>query len=168
MNELIASPLGQRIAELDYQLCELAKPILVLKYLSWPDTIEDAFIQSWRAGRAVLPDIRPCVPNWRSEIEALDDFVIRCEGEDPLLQFLRRSAWSYAEAARMLMSAGTSEFTTRSINLYGRPDDIYATQSFTGVDAAAFLLEKTDALLRGSYVAPSEAVEPAEQFAKRF
>ena len=67
----------------------------------------------------------------------------------------------------MLMSAGTPEFTSRSISLYGRPDDVYATQSFTGVDAAAFLLEKTEALLGGTHVAPSEAAEPAEQFAVR-
>ncbi|MBA4107529.1 MAG: DUF1704 domain-containing protein [Pirellula sp.] len=164
---MTTSPLTQRIAELDDQLGELAKPILVLKYLNWPDATEADFLESWRAGRPALPVVKHCIPDWRSEIAALDNFVKLCEGDDPLLQFLRRSAWSYAEAARMLMSAGTAEFTSRSISLYGRPDDVYATQSFTGVDAAAFLLEKTEALLGGSHVAPSEAAEPAEQFAVR-
>lgn len=162
------SPATQQIAELDGDLVRLAKPILVLKYLSWPDSIEAAFLESWRAGRPVLPDVRLTIPSWKTEIAALDEFVKRCAGDDPLLHFLRLSAWSYAEAARMLMAAGTPEFTARSINLYGRPDDVYATQLFTGVDAAAFLLEKTDALLRGSYVGPSEAKEPAAEFATRF
>ncbi len=166
-NLMIGSRLTKHVAELDGELQELAKPILVLKYLSWPDEVEEAFLAGWRAGRATLPAVRHCVPNWGNEIAALDAFVKRCEGDDPLLQFLRRSAWSYAEAARMLMAAGAPEFTARSINLYGRPDDVYATQSFTGVDAAAFLLEKTDDLLAGSDVASTDAGEPAEQFARR-
>jgi uncharacterized protein (TIGR02421 family) len=67
----------------------------------------------------------------------------------------------------MLMAAGTPEFTDRSIRLYGRPDDVYETQSFTGVDAAAFLLEKTDHLISGSYIARTPPDVPAEQFAER-
>jgi hypothetical protein len=43
----------QRIAELDGQLPQLAEPINVLKYLNWPDEIEDKFLSGWRAGRPV-------------------------------------------------------------------------------------------------------------------
>jgi uncharacterized protein (TIGR02421 family) len=156
-----------RIAELDGQLPQLAEPINVLKYLNWPDEIEDEFLSRWRAGRPALPDFQTPVPDWSNEIAALDDFVKLCAGEDPLLQFLRRSAWSYAEAGRMLMAAGTPEFTERCVNLYGRPDYVYETQTFSGVDAAAFLLEKTNRLLQGAYVATSKAEETAESFAKR-
>lgn len=67
----------------------------------------------------------------------------------------------------MFMAAGKPEFTERSIRLYGRPDDVYATQSFTGVGAAAFLLEKTDQLLHGSYVAPCQPDQPADHSAAR-
>jgi uncharacterized protein (TIGR02421 family) len=157
----------QRIAELDGQLPDLAEPINVLKYLNWPDAIEDEFLAGWRAGRPSLPDFQISVPDWSNEIAALEDFVKRCDGNDPLLQFLRRSAWSYAEAGRMLMAAGTPEFTERCVNLYGRPGYVYETQSFSGVDAAAFLLEKTNRLLQGAYVAPNKAEETAERFAIR-
>ncbi len=136
--------------------------------MNWHPEVEEDFISTtWRAGSPVLPDVEIHAPDWTSAVAALDDFVRRCSGDDALLQFLRRSAWSYAEAGRMLMAAGTPEFTARSIALYGRPDDVYETQSFTGVDAAAFLLEKTDLLLRGAYVATIEPDQPAEQFAKR-
>jgi uncharacterized protein (TIGR02421 family) len=67
----------------------------------------------------------------------------------------------------MLMAAGTPEFTERSIHLYGRPNDVYETQSFTGVEAARFLLEKTDHLLSGSYVTPTTPDLLAAQFAER-
>lgn len=157
----------QRVAELDEELRTLAKPILVLKHLNWPDAVEQQFLADWRAGRPTLPEMELSVPDWTSEIAALDNLVRRCAGDDPLLQFLRRSAWSYAAAGRMLMAAGTSEFTAQSIFLYGRPDDIYETQSFTGVEAAAYLLAKTDDLMRGAYIAPSETTETADVFAQR-
>lgn len=159
--------LKQRIAELDSQLTKLAKSFLVLKYLNWPDEIEETFLAGWRTGRLQLPAVTLDVPDWSEPIAALDDFVKRAEGDDAILAFLRRTARSYAEAGRMLMAAGTPEFTERSIALYGRPDDVYATQSFTGVDAAAFLLEKTDQLLHGSYVAPCRPDQPADLFAAR-
>ncbi len=118
-------------------------------------------------GRPTLPVVDFRVPEWGNEIAALDDFVAKCDDDDPIMPFLQRTAWSYAEAGRMLMAAGTPEFTERSIHLYGRPDDAYATQSFTGVDAATFLLEKTDHLLRGASIEPTDANLTAEQFAGR-
>lgn len=165
---MAANPaLVSRLVELDARLIELSKPILVLKHLNWPDASEDTFLENWRAGRPALPQVELDIPDWSAEIAALDAFVDDCQGDDPLLQYLRRTATSYAEAARMLMAAGTPEFTERSIHLYGRPNDVYRTQSFTGVDAAEFLLEKTDHLNRGGYVARTTPDMPAEPFAER-
>ena len=159
--------LRSQIQQLDERLLKLAKPILVLKYLNWPDASEARFLKDWRDGCPALPEVELQIPDWKDEIAALDAFVTESQGEDPILQFLRRTAASYAEAGRMLMAAGTSEFTERSINLYGRPDEAYATQSLTGVNAAAFLLEKTDHLNQGTYIAPVNADLPADQFADR-
>ncbi|KAA5538705.1 DUF1704 domain-containing protein [Roseiconus nitratireducens] len=157
----------QRLVELDSELIRLAKPINVLKYLNWPDSVEHVFLEGWRAGRPSLPDIEISVPDWTDTIEGIDDYVSRCDGDDVLLQYLRRTAFSYGEAARMLMAAGTPEFTERSIHLYGRPDDVYATQSFSGIDAATFLLQKTDHLMRASHITPAQADLPAALFAER-
>jgi uncharacterized protein (TIGR02421 family) len=157
----------ERVSELDGQLIKLAKPILVLKYLNWPDAVEVTFLRNWRSGYPALPEVETRVPDWREEIASLDEYVKRCEGDDPVLQFLRRTATSYGEAARMVLAAGTPEFLQRSIHLYGRPDDIYQTQSFTGVDAATFLLEKTNHLRSGSYIAANTPDMPADQFAER-
>src|SRR5512134_3270867 len=125
--------LARRIAELDAALPELAKPIRVLKYLTWPNALEERFLEGWRAGHPALPRVEHEVPDWSAEIAALEDCAGQAAGEDPILQYLRRTASSYAEAGRMLMAAGTPGFTEHSINLYGRPDDVYSTQSFTGV-----------------------------------
>ena len=125
--------LTKRIRELDARLPALAKPIRVLKYLNWPDALEEAFLAGWRARRPALPRVEVPVPDWSGEVAALDSFAREAAGDDPVLQYLRRTAESYAEAGRMLMAAGTPGFTEHSIRLYGRPDDIYRTQSFTGV-----------------------------------
>ena len=90
----ISPALKQRIAELDARLPKLAKPILVLKYLNWPNATEEAFLAGWRAGRPALPVVEHQVPDWTNEITALDDFVQSANGDDPILQFLRRTAWS--------------------------------------------------------------------------
>lgn len=157
----------EQIQQLDERLLGLAKPFLVLKYLNWPDSIEAEFLKNWRAGHPKLPEVELQIPDWNDQIAALDEFVNECNGDDPILQFLRRTGASYAEAGRMLMAAGSSEFTERSINLYGRPDEVYVTQAFTGVHAAAFLLEKTDQLNRGTFVLPANADLPADQFAEK-
>ena len=159
--------LARRIAELDAALPDLAKPIRVLKYLTWPNSLEERFLEGWRAGRPALPRVEPAVPDWSAEIAALEDCAGQAAGEDPILQYLRRTARSYAEAGRMLMAAGTPAFTEHSINLYGRPDDVYRTQSITGVEAAAFLLEKSDHLIQGNYIAPTRPEMTASEFADR-
>ncbi|MEW4488148.1 flavohemoglobin expression-modulating QEGLA motif protein [Thalassoglobus sp. JC818] len=157
----------QKLISLDAELLQLVKPVNVLKYLNWPDYVEESFLDQWNAGRPELPQVELQVPDWRDLVVSLDDFISRCEGDDPLVQFLRSTAWSYAEAARMLMAAGTAQFTERSINLYGRPDDLYQTQTFTGLDAATFLLEKTDHLLKAQHLSSAEANVAAPLFAER-
>ena len=159
--------LSQRIETLDTELIRLAKPILVLKYLNWPESAEELFLEGWRQGRPLLPKVEVRVPDWTTEVARLEDVATRCQGENPVLEYLRRTAESYAEAARMLMAAGTPAFTEHSIKLYGRPDEVYQSQSFTGLDAARFLLEKTDRLASIRYVAPTVPDVSSAVFAER-
>ncbi len=100
--------LQQRFVDLDGELIGLVKPINVLKYLNWPDAVEEKFLEDWHAGRPSLPDIELHIPDWTDLIAAMDRFVGRCDGNDAITQFLRRMAGSYAEAARMLMAVVTS------------------------------------------------------------
>jgi uncharacterized protein (TIGR02421 family) len=156
-----------RIGELDERLRKLAKSINVLKYLSWPAECESKFLESWKSGRPALPEVELSVPDWSEEIRLLDEFAAACDRDDPIFEYLRRTARSYAKAARMLMASGTPDFTAYSIALYGRPNDEYQTQSFTGVEAARYLLEKTEHPERAGHVVPAEACMTADEFAGR-
>ncbi|MCI0400349.1 MAG: flavohemoglobin expression-modulating QEGLA motif protein [Gammaproteobacteria bacterium] len=155
------------IAELDRALIDAAKPIKVLQHLHWSAHLADEFLTGWRAGRPKLPAVELQPSSYAQEVTALTEIQKRCDRQDPLQDFLAKTAGSYADAARMLENIGRPDFTKYSIKLYGAPDAPWRTQAITGVDAARFFLETTDRLL-GSYHVPSVAFDiDAERFAAR-
>jgi hypothetical protein len=96
---------------------------------------------------------------------SLDSIAAQCELEHPVEKFLAATAESYADAGRMLMAAGTPDFTKYSTRIYGRPDMVYKLQGMTAVDGAKFFLKVTDELLGNSNILPSETDISAEDFA---
>ena len=153
--------------EHDALLAETVKSIKILTALAWPPQAEPRFLQGWRAGRPELPEVRLEPKDYSSEITLLEELQGRCDRAHPLDNLIFKTARSYASAARMLRAIGTPAFTRHSIELYGKPDDIYKVQDFTALDAAEFFLQKTDELL-GSYVVPATTADiPVEAFAAR-
>ncbi len=153
--------------ELDAELAAVAKQVRVLPHLTWPAGTGAQFLAAWRAGRRELPGIKPEAVDMGNVIEGLESIAGRCDRTQPLSNLVFKTARSYAAAARMLASIGTADFTRWSIALYGRPDDIYETQDWTGLDAAEFMLQTTDELCGGRVVPETLATIPAEQFAGR-
>jgi uncharacterized protein (TIGR02421 family) len=156
----------QSALELDRDLAHAVRRIRVLKNLEWPGTAEETFLKSWSAGTPALPDVRLEPVDYTRELGALEAIESQCDRGHPLGNLVYKNARSYAIVARMLGAIGTPEFTRQSILLYGRPDDVYRTQDWTGVDAAEFFLTVTDELLRGSVIPPAEPCIPAEEFAE--
>lgn len=161
------SPSVAQALAIDRDLARIAPKVRVLSALEWPARHEREFLASWRAGRPALPRVETPHASLPEERAALEALMTRCDREHPLQRLLWRTARSYLDAARMLEAAGTPEFTRCSIALYGRPDDVYRTQSVTGLDAAEFFLRTTDDLLGGQALPPTVADIPAEVFAER-
>jgi uncharacterized protein (TIGR02421 family) len=157
----------EKTIEHDALLSDTVKHIRILSALAWPRETEVKFLEAWRAGRPVLPDVQLEPQDHSKEIEILESLQSKCDRAHPLDNLIFKTARSYASAARMLGAIGTAAFTTHSIELYGRPDDNYKTQNFTAMDAADFFLQKTDELLGSYVVPPAEAYIPAEKFAQR-
>jgi uncharacterized protein (TIGR02421 family) len=155
-----------RLLELDAELVEAARGVRVLNAIAWPASAEQRFLAAWRAGRPELPEVAPKALTGNPQA-ALAAIQARCDRGHPLGEYLYRTAGSYRTAADMLAAAGTPEFTRHSITLYGRPDDQYRTQDWTGVDAAKFFLDTTDELLGNFVIPPTRADIPADQFAAR-
>jgi uncharacterized protein (TIGR02421 family) len=157
----------RKIREHDALLADTVAPIKILAALVWPRQAEVKFLQSWRAGRPELPDVQLKPQNFNSEIGILETIQSRCDRQHPLDNLIFKTARSYASAARMLGAIGTPEFTGYSIELYGKPNDVYKTQDWTAVDAADFFLARTDELLGNYVVPPTVADIPVEVFAER-
>lgn len=155
----------QKIARLDEELCEVSKKIKVLSALTWPSGAEEQFLQSWKNGKAKLPEIQLAVPNVMKNVDQLENIVKQCDQQEPIEKFLAETAQSYAYAGRMLNAIGTEDFTRYSEKIYGRPDMVYKLQGLTAVDGAKFFLEVTDRLLGNTSITPTEYDISAQDFA---
>jgi uncharacterized protein (TIGR02421 family) len=153
--------------EHDALLAETVRPIRLLGSLSWPSEAETRFLETWRAGKPELPVVELEPQDYRKQIEVLEGIQSHCDRGHPLDNLIFKTARSYASAARMLGAIGTPEFTSYSIELYGKPNDVYPTQDWTALDAAEFFLNKTDELLGGFVVPPTVTDIPVEEFAER-
>ncbi|MCW8851563.1 MAG: flavohemoglobin expression-modulating QEGLA motif protein [Gammaproteobacteria bacterium] len=153
--------------EHDALLAETVRPIRLLGSLSWPSEAETRFLETWRAGKPELPVVELEPQDYRKQIEVLEGIQSHCDRGHPLDNLIFKTARSYASAARMLGAIGTPDFTSYSIELYGKPNDVYPTQDWTALDAAEFFLNKTDELLGGFVVPPTVTDIPVEEFAER-
>jgi uncharacterized protein (TIGR02421 family) len=156
----------QKISKLDQELIEATKKIKVLSALAWPADSENIFLKGWHKGNPTLPQVQVEKQDLSSSVKSLDAISEQCDRQHPIEKFLANTAESYADAARMLMAAGTKDFTKYSSRIYGRPDMVYKLQGMTAVDAANFFLELTDDLLGNASFPTSEATISATEFAE--
>jgi len=157
----------EKIVKYDAVLVDIVQPIKILSALSWPVEAEAIFLGAWRSGKPKLPVVQLKPQNFSVEIEALEAIQSKCDRVHPLDNLIYKTARSYISAARMLGAIGTPDFSRYSIELYGKPNDIYPTQNWTALDAADFFLNKTDELLGGYVVPPTVSDIPVEVFAVR-
>jgi uncharacterized protein (TIGR02421 family) len=153
-----------KIKEIDSAIAGASKKIKVLSTLAWPLGAEEQFLDSWRSGRRKLPVVSLNIQDYSKNIKELRELAAACDQNDPAEKFLCETAGSYADAAEMLMHAGTPDFTRWSTKIYGRPDSVYKTQSFSAVESARFFLEVTDNLLGNAQMEAPMVDISAEDF----
>jgi hypothetical protein len=112
----------ERFDDIDAEIVDVAGSIRILDSLTWPRALGSRFLEGWRAGNPVLPEVELAPPDYRAQLEALEAIMARCDRAHPLGVHLYKTACSYATAARMLEAVGTPAFTQHSVRLYGRPD----------------------------------------------
>lgn len=154
----------RKIQTLDDAIIKASKKINVLKALAWPAGEEEKFLDGWSKGHPKLPTVNPEPPDLTANVQTLREIMDACDQTDPVEKFLHETALSYYNAAHMLMSLGTRDFTLYSTKIYGRPDTPYKTQDITAVDGARFLLDVTDKLLGASHVQSTTFDIPANDF----
>ncbi len=155
----------KKVETLDSALVQASKKIRVLKALEWPLGSEERFLQNWRKGNPLLPEVILKPQDLNESISALESIAVRCDEDDPVEKFLAETARSYADSARMLINFGSPEFTRYSTKIYGRPDAVYKLQGMSAVDGAKFFLEVTDALLGNVHLPPTPTDISSADFA---
>lgn len=146
-----------RLVAWDRRLVEVAKRVKVLSAIAWPERVVRDFVAGVERGDKRLPEPPPAEGDLSAEQEALEALAKEIDRGDPAGKYLADTAESYALAARMLGAAGTDEFRSISIALYGEPSVTPAGAGLCPLSAARELLDRSDALQEAGVV-PESAI----------
>jgi uncharacterized protein (TIGR02421 family) len=136
----------QRYADLDQRLLSAVKGIRILSSVAWPASLEDRMIAAYAKGQFSLPKVSYQAPDFSAERAELAAIEREAGYDDPLGEYLCRTAESWRIAAEMLEAVGTSNVTAPSIVLYGRPGDVIPGSDRSNLDAARYFVELADEL----------------------
>ena len=143
---------------LEQEIVEASKGFQILSVLQWPSHVLESFLATWRTGNPQIPEVSYEIPEGLDALCATMESVMqRAPLEHPLGDLLYKTAWSYSTAARMLQAVGTPDFSERSIELYGKPNEKRPRQDWSDAEAAEFLLEKSADLLQHASVPDTDA-----------
>lgn len=136
----------QRYADLDQRLLAAVRGIRILSTVAWPASLEDRMIAAYARGQYTLPEVQYVVPDLSAERAELAAIEREAGYDDPLGEYLSRTAESWRIAAEMLEAVGTDQVTAPSIVLYGRPGDLISGSDRSNLDAARYFVELADEL----------------------
>ena len=114
--------------------------------MAWPATLENRLIAAFTKGDFSLPQVdypRPDLSEARAELAKVER---EAGHDDPMGEYLCRTAESWRIAAEMLEAVGTEGVTAPSIQLYGRPGDAIPGSHYSNLDAAHYFAELSDEL----------------------
>ncbi len=140
------SPELRRYAELDQRLLAAVKGIRILPSVAWPASLEDRMITAYSKGQYTLPQVNYQAPDLSVERAELAAIERQAGYDDPIGEYLSRTAESWRIAAEMLEAVGTAHVTAPSIVLYGRPGDAIPGSDRSNLDAARYFVELSDEL----------------------
>ena len=152
----------QLFAELDRRLVAAVRGIKLLSLVSWPASVQSAFLEGWRSGRPQLPAVDYAKGDYTRTREELEAVFLAADTGHPVGDYLRRTAQSWRIATELLDAVGTPSISEHSIRLFGRPGDLLPGGSVSNLDAARHFIELADELAREIVVSSADFCIPAE------
>ncbi len=125
--------------------------------VSWPVSVQQAFLGQWRAGNAALPRHEYPKHDFSGTRRELDAIAGAVDPQHPLGRYLLESAQAWGIAAELLESLGTPEVGVHSQRLFGRPDEPLPGNGPTTREAARHFIDIAGELDR-ELLAPEEQV----------
>jgi uncharacterized protein (TIGR02421 family) len=136
-----AETVSALLARFSLALSRLGRRTRLLGDIAWPREVEAQFFRD-RAER--LPSVE--YPLDRDGLDAraraFEDLAGTIDGDSQVHALLRDTARSFADANRLVASAGTHEFYRRSRELYGGARTRFVGSAIRNVDLAEHLLER--------------------------
>lgn len=151
---------------LDKELVSASRDIKVLSEFAWDPQLQHSFIANWLRGEPSLPDVRYAKVDHSQQMVQLASIAERAAALDhPLGNFLKDTALSYLDVARMIACMGTERMTELSVRIYGRPSSpLTGGNGTTSLDAAKYFLtvgsefHRSSALKEADYCVTARAV----------
>jgi uncharacterized protein (TIGR02421 family) len=157
MADAALAPDIARHAALDARMVKVARGIRLLHAVSWPASLQEPFLESWRSGKPELPKVEYAPQDFSAARHELDAIVGDADEAHPLGRYIAASARNWSVAAELLDALGTPAVTTHSIRLFGRPDEPLPGNGPSTRDAARHFIGIASELDR-ELLAPSETV----------
>jgi uncharacterized protein (TIGR02421 family) len=142
--------LPARVVEAARLLREAERPVRVLRTVSWEPEVKEQFFAS---GERELPSPVYEALDPTASLERVAAARQLLDGDDPVAELLRRTAWAIELGARMLAAVGTADFHQYSVLLYGEPSSPMPDQASTSLELARTFEDTLTAAL-GVAVAP--------------
>jgi len=152
----------QLFADLDRRLVAAVRGIKLLSLVSWPASVQSAFLEGWRSGRPQLPVVDYAKGDYTRTREELEAVFLAADTGHPVGDYLRRTAQSWRIATELLDAVGTPSISEHSIRLFGRPGDLLPGGTVSNLDAARHFIELADELAREIVVSSADFCIPAE------
>ncbi len=137
---------------LDKELVAASRDIKVLSELAWEPEQQVSFIANWQRGKPALPVVCYTKVDHSQQIILLESIAERAAAlVHPLSEFLKDTALSYLNVARMITNIGTAGMSELSIEIYGRPGDpLTGGNGTTSLEAAKYFLSVGKEFHQGS------------------
>ena len=143
-------------AALDARMVEAGRGIKLLSLVSWPVEVQEQFLAGHARGHDMLPEVAYPPLDFSEARHELDAIAAAADPAHPLGIYLVESTRSWSIAAQLLEALGTTDVTTHSIALFGRPDEALPGNDPTAREAARHFIDIANELDR-------ELLSPAEQ-----
>ncbi len=129
------------VAEVNESLQAVGRRSRLLNDIAWPRSVEEKFFAD---GANALPEIEYTYdrPMLQERAERFAVIVAKIEGDEPERVFLRDTVQSYADANRLLLAVGTTEYYRISRELYGGARTRFIGTNTRNIDLAEHLLER--------------------------
>jgi uncharacterized protein (TIGR02421 family) len=152
----------QSFADLDHRLVAAVRGIKLLSAVSWPASVQSAFLEGWRSGNPQLPVVEYPKGDYARTREELEAVFLGADTGHPVGDYLRRTAQSWRIATELLDAVGTPAVSEHSIRLFGRPGDLLPGGTVSNLDAARHFIELADELAREIVTSTADFCIPAD------